>query len=175
MDAVRNLVLTVMVLLAGAAPAGAARVDAVVGQVGPAAVTVSDIALARALGLFGFTPSMAPIDAADVDRYIAALGAALEAGRMGLGPTADEIEQAWTALEQHWGGAALLESWLGAVAIDTAWARRAIENDLRWRAWRAFHAAVSEGPPPSELPTRRWLPMDGTEPVPFPMPSRAGG
>jgi hypothetical protein len=176
------LALTALLSLAGAVPAGPPLVDAVVGQVGPAAVTVSDIALARALGFFGFTPSMASIDAADVDRYAAALGAALEAGRIGLGPAPDEVEQAWVALEHRQGGAVALQAWLEATTIDVAWARRALEADLRWQAWQALRADLSEGQASQdsltaalELPVRRLLPMGATEPVPFAMPSPGGG
>ena len=144
MRLVRLLVLVALVLaLACAGPARAVLVDAVVGAVGAAAVSASDIALARALGLFGFTPSEAPIRAADVDRYGAALVAAFEASRLGIGPTLAELDEAWTALETQMGGAAALRAWLEATTIDTAWARRALEAHLRWHTWKTLNEGLT--------------------------------
>ncbi len=73
-----------LIALSWCAQVGAVLVDAVLAQVESAVVSASDIALARALELFGFTPSDNPIDAADVDRYATALGEVLEATRLGL-------------------------------------------------------------------------------------------
>jgi hypothetical protein len=73
------MALATFLALAWARPGEAVLIDAVVGAVGSTAVTASDIALARALGLFGFTPSEEPIGSADVDQYGAALVAVLEA------------------------------------------------------------------------------------------------
>ena len=165
--------------LATAALAEAQLVDVVVGNVGPSIVTASDIALARALGLFGFTPSEAPIDATDVDRYGAALVAVLDASRLGIGPTLPELDEAWTTLETQIGGADALRSWLDATKIDVAWVRRALDAHLRWRAWTTLHEGLtietpgskSETPAlPSDLVARNLLGQRQTVPVPFPMP-----
>jgi hypothetical protein len=169
---VQGVVLAGLLALSGAGRVDASLVDAVLGQVGSATVAASDIALARALGLFGFTPSEAPIDAADVDRYAEALVAVLEASRLGIGPTEVEIEQAWRVLEGQQGGGVALQAWFDAVAIDAAWVRRALEAHLRWRAWQDVHARLSA--PPPDLAIRRLLPPGRTEPVPFPMPAPPG-
>ena len=148
----------------------------------PAAAVLVD--LARALGLFGFTPSENPIDAADLDRYATALGEVLEATRLGLVPSAAEIDQAWADLEKQRGGAAAFRSWLDLVAIDTAWARRALEAHLRWRAWAEFHEGFADEPArpgaagestPGKLRgkdfvVRRLLAPSERVAVPFPMP-----
>src|SRR5215475_5196219 len=55
-----------VMVMAYAGPAWAVPLDAVVGTVNFTTVSASDIALARALSLFGFTPSEEPIRAADV-------------------------------------------------------------------------------------------------------------
>ncbi len=182
---VRALALGGLLALSWFTPAGAVLVDAVLAQVESAVVSASDIALARALGLFGFTPSANPIDAADVDHYATALGEVLEAARLGLAPSPPEIDQAWAALETGRGGAAAFRAWLDLVAVDTAWARRALEAHLRWRAWAEFHEGFSDvparpgaaresaaGKPPlgKDLVVRRFLGPAETVPIPFPMP-----
>jgi len=179
-----GLALAGLLALAGADPAVAVLVDAVLAQVGSGIVTASDVALARALGLFGFTPSQNPIDAADVDRYSTAFAEVLEASRLGLEPSPSEIDAAWTALEERRGGPAAFRAWLDAVAIDPAWARRAFEAHLRWRAWAEFHAGFSEpglsgtegesstAKPAlrSDVVVHRLLKPSETVPVPFPLP-----
>jgi hypothetical protein len=165
------------------APSAGTVVDAVVGAVDATAITASDIALARALGLFGFTPSEEPIRTADVERYGAALVAALEASRLGIGPTLTELDEAWTALEARTGGAAALRAWLEAATIDAAWARRALEAHLRWHTWQTLHEGLTietpGAPAPampaleSDLVLKNLLPPPRTVPVPFAMPPRA--
>ncbi len=181
---VRAFVLGGLLALSSCTPAAAVLVDAVLAQVESAVVSASDIALARALGLFGFTPSDNPIDAADVDRYATALGEVLEATRLGLVPSAAEIDQAWADLEKQRGGAAAFRSWLDLVAVDTAWARRALEAHLRWRAWAEFHEGFADEPArpgaagqsmPGKLRgkdfvVRRLLAPSERVAVPFPMP-----
>jgi hypothetical protein len=174
------LVLGGLLAHAGVGPAAATLIDVVVGQVDSAVVSASDIALARALGLFGFTPSNAPIDAADVDRYARALSDVLEASRLGLGPTPAEIDQAWAALKERHGGPAL-RAWLESAAIDIVWARRALEAHLRWRAWAEFHEGFADVPASagassdtrpfgSDAVVRRLLESSETVPLPFAMP-----
>jgi hypothetical protein len=179
---VRELALGGLLALSWCTPAGAVLVDAVLAQVESAVVSASDIAIARALGLFGFTPSDNPIDAADVDRYATALGEVLEATRLGLAPSVSEIDQAWADLEERRGGAQAFRAWLDLVAVDAAWARRALEAHLRWRAWAQFHEGFTDEPARpgesaavkpltgKELVVRRLLAPSETVPVPFPMP-----
>jgi hypothetical protein len=143
MQRVPFIALATLLALAWARPAEPGVVDAVVGAVGSTAVSASDIALARALGLFGFTPSEEPIGSADVDQYTAALVAVLEATRLGIGPTITELDQAWTGLETQMGGAPALRAWLEATMIDIAWARRAFEAHLRWHAWKTLHEGLT--------------------------------
>jgi hypothetical protein len=181
MRSLQLMALAFFLVLAWARPAGAALVDAVVGAVGSTAVSASDIALARALGLFGFTPSEEPIGSADVDRYGAALVAALEARRLGIGPTRTELDQSWTRLETEMGGAAALRAWLEATRIDVAWARRALEGHLRWHTWTTLHEGLTIETPgaapetpglASDLLVRNLLgPQERVDP-PFAMPRR---
>jgi hypothetical protein len=176
------IALAIFLALAWAHPAEPGLVDAVVGAVGSTAVSASDIALARALGLFGFTPSDEPIGSADVDRYAAALAAVLEATRLGIGPTLTELDQAWTGLETQMGGAAALRAWLEATTIDIGWARRALEAHLRWHTWRTLHEGLTietpgaaPGPPglTSDLVVRNLLARQRPVALPFAMPPRA--
>jgi hypothetical protein len=116
-----------------AADRSAQVVDAVVAIVDGAVVTASDIALARALGLFGFTPSTNPIDARDVGRYVRVLLVGVEARRLAITPAPDRVEEMWRALESRAGGAATLDAWLAANGIDRSWVRRAVEAHERWQ------------------------------------------
>jgi hypothetical protein len=175
------IALATFLALAWVRPANAVLVDAVVGAVGSTAVSASDIALARALGLFGFTPSEEPIGSADVDHYGAALVAVLEASRLGIGPTRAELDQAWTGLETQKGGAAALGAWLDATTIDIAWARRALEAHLRWHTWKTLHEGLiieTPGAAPetpgsaSDLVVRNLLPPQQPVALPFAMPPR---
>ena len=170
-----------ILVLGCVAPAGAVLVDAVVGTVGSTAVTASDIALARALGLFGFTPSEGPIQKADVERYGAALVAVLEASELGIGPTPTELEEGWEALETRMGGAAALRAWLSAATIEVAWARRAFEAHLRWNTWKTLQEGLAietpgspvEIPSPlSDLEVRSLITPEQTVAAPFAMPPR---
>jgi hypothetical protein len=173
--------LVAAILLASTRLDAASPLDAIVGAVGASAVTASDIALARALSLFGFTPSDAPLRRMDVDRYAVALVAVREASRLGIGPTPAEMDQAWASLETQMGGGAALRAWLDATTIDTGWARRALEAHLRWRSWTTLHEGLTietpgaTPPPPaleSDVALRNLLPPEHEIPLPFAMPSR---
>jgi hypothetical protein len=135
LDAARRV--TALVLAAGLlapAPATAAPVltDTVVAAVDGAPVTASDVALARALGLFGFTPSLpAPIVAADVERLIRATLVVDEAERLDIVIGDAELEAAWQALAERHGGGAALDAWLARSAVEPAWARRMLRDHLR--------------------------------------------
>jgi hypothetical protein len=117
-------------------PPGAAAgtfVDAVLGSIDARVVTASDIALARALGLFGFAPSTAPIDADDVGRMLDARLVLREAEHLDIGGGPDETEAAWRAASERLGGRPALERWLAEVSVDPAWARTLVADDARWR------------------------------------------
>jgi hypothetical protein len=96
-------------------------------------ITLSDIALARALGRFGFTPSDGPVGRPDVDRMVDARLVEREASRLGIEGSATAIEEAWQALGARAGGMEALAGWLEAAGADPAWARQVVEADVRWR------------------------------------------
>ena len=126
---------------AGAAPP-APPVDVLLAQVEARTVAASDIALARALGVLGFTPSTGPIDRGDIDRFVDALLIVEEAGRIGVSVDEADAERAWAAVAARVGSATTLEGWLEAHHIDPAWARRLIETEvLRARFFEARFAA----------------------------------
>jgi len=150
---------------AGAAPGASAEesrtVDAAVASMRGALVTLSDVALARALGLFGLGRSNGPITPAEVTRYVNAQLALREADQLAVKVSAEDVARAWEAA----GGAALAAR-LEAAGIDPAWARRLMEDglqverfvELRFQAF-AFvsEAEVDEalGPGPRDDTTRR--------------------
>jgi hypothetical protein len=112
--------------------ASAAVVDAVLGEVNDSVITLSDIALARALGLFGIDPSDAPVRRPDVERMVDARLVEREATRLEIGGLAAAVE-AWQAVGARVGGMAALEGWLDAAGVDPDWARHFVEADVRWR------------------------------------------
>jgi hypothetical protein len=114
-------------------PAAATLVDAVLAEAAGQTVTASDVALARALGVFGLTPSAAPIGVEDVERVAAARLEIAEAERLGIGPTDAERESAWAETAARLGGAGALAAWLEQAAVEPAWARRLVEQDLARR------------------------------------------
>jgi hypothetical protein len=126
------VVVSALLTLLGAVPAPAAPTlaDAVVATVGAATLTASDVALARALGLFGFTPGAGPIGAAEVERMIRARLVVGEAERLDVGVDEAAVDAAWRALAERWGGA--LDAWLADNAIEPGWARRALRDHLRY-------------------------------------------
>ena len=116
-----------VVVMAGAAEAADRRlVDLVIAEIGSSAVMLSDVALARALGVFGLEPSSGPITDVEVAHFLDTQLAAREATQLGIDVPAGNVDQAW----ERAGGAAL-EARLRAVGIDPAWARRLIETDLK--------------------------------------------
>jgi hypothetical protein len=128
------LALALLAATAGPwAPPGAAAeeprlVDAALASVRGALVTLSDVALARALGLFGLGRSDGPITPAEVTRYVNAKLAVREADQLAVKVSAEDVARAWEAA----GGAALGPR-LEAAGIDPAWARRMMEDDLQIR------------------------------------------
>jgi hypothetical protein len=119
--------------LAPSGAAGGAFVDAALGSVDARVVTASEIALARALRLFGFAPSAAPIDAADVDRMLDAVLVLQEAEQLDIGGGPDQAEAAWRAASDRLGGRPALDRWLAEASVEPAWARALVAADARWR------------------------------------------
>jgi hypothetical protein len=129
-------------LLAPGAPSAAPLVDALIGVVDGRTVSASDVALARALGVFGFHASTAPITHEDIERFADARLLLDEAGRIGISAEPAEIDRAWTAVVARAGADGTLDRWLDAHAIDRAWARRFVEQDvIRGRFFDARFAA----------------------------------
>jgi hypothetical protein len=108
-------------------------VDRVVAEIDGALVTASDVAIARALGLFELNPTPRAIEATDVERYVDGRLLAREATRLGLETTADERTEAWATAAGRAGGQAILEAWLRTADVDPAWARRLVDDDLLGR------------------------------------------
>ncbi len=118
-----------LALLATAGAGGAADVrlmDSVLAEVGSRPIMLSDVALARALGVLGLEPSVGPITDAELARYLEAQLVLREAGQLAVEVSAADVDRAWEAA----GGAALAAR-LEAVGIEPAWARRLLEADLR--------------------------------------------
>ena len=134
----RKLAGAALGLLAVFGPLGAAAMshadvrffDRAVAEIDGALVTASDVAIARALGLFDLNPAPRAIDATDVERYVDGRLLAREAARLDLETTADERTEAWAAAAGRSGGQAVLETWLRAADVDPAWARRLVDEDL---------------------------------------------
>jgi hypothetical protein len=148
--------------LVAVAPASASFLDAIVGEINGKAITASDIALARALGLFALSPSTSPIDADAVERFTDVLLALEEAERLGLEPSVEEVEGGWGAAAARVGGIEPLRAWLEQAAVDPAWPRRLVAADLRWHRFlelrfRAF-VFVTEAEVDAELEPGRQSP-----------------
>jgi hypothetical protein len=156
--------LVALLLLASAGPAGAADlrvVDEVLAEVASRPVTLSEVTLARALGVLGLERASGPITDADLAKYLDAQLAVRESVQLAVETTAAEVDGAW----EKAGGAALAAR-LTAVGVDPAWARRLVEADLRVQRFidlrfRAF-AFVTDfdvdealGPGPHDEATRR--------------------
>ncbi len=131
------LVAAAIVLAPLVWPAVAAQpgrfVDAVLAEADHRLVTASDVALGRALGLFGLAPSAAPIDAADVERLIGSRLILAEADRFDIAPAPDAVEAAWNAVAERLGGPEALTAWLARAGVERDWARAAVAADTRQR------------------------------------------
>src|SRR5262249_20570952 len=78
------LLVSLVVLDSGAAHAAPVLVDTVLAEVGSAPVMLSDVSLARALGLLGLEPGPGPITDADLARYLDTQLAVREANQVGI-------------------------------------------------------------------------------------------
>jgi hypothetical protein len=132
----RALAVLAASLLAAATAAWAqppAFVDAVLAQVAGRVLTASDVALARALALFGLVPAATPLDAALVERAADALRVVDEAERLEIGGDEAEVAAAWAAAAARVGGPDALRRWLAAIAMEEARARALVAQDARHR------------------------------------------
>jgi hypothetical protein len=118
--------LLVLALGGAGSAADVALVDAVLAEVDRSPVTLSDVALARALGVLGLDPSPGPITEADLARFLDAQLALREATQVDIEVSTADVDRAWEAA----GGDALAAR-LEAAGIDPAWGRRLVEADLR--------------------------------------------
>ena len=107
--------------------------DRALAEIDGALVAASDVAIARALGLFELHPAPRALEATDVERYVEGRLLVREATRIGLETTADERTQAWAAAADRAGGQASLEAWLRSADVDPTWARRLVDEDLMRR------------------------------------------
>ena len=121
--------LVALLLLATAGTAGAADlrvIDEVLAEVASRPVTLSEVTLARALGVFGLEPSAGPITDADLAKYLDAQLAVRESVQLDVDVPAADLGAAWDRA----GGAALAAR-LTAAGVDPGWARRLVESDRR--------------------------------------------
>jgi hypothetical protein len=125
--------VALLVALFHAALASAVPIDTVLAQVDSRTISASDIALARALGVFGFSPSRSPIARADVDRYVDVLLILAESARIGVEATPAAVDAAWTAVGARSGGEAALTRWLEDQAITRALGPGQHDDDARER------------------------------------------
>ena len=115
-----------LLIAAAAGPADLRVIDEVVAEVASRPVTLSEVTLARALGVLGLEPASGPITEADLAKYLDAQLAVRESAQLAVETSAAEVDQAW----ERAGGVALAAR-LTAVGVDPAWARRLIESDVR--------------------------------------------
>jgi hypothetical protein len=108
-------------------------VDSVVAEVEGSVVAASDVALARALGLFGLAPAAGSLSAAEIQRYAEGRLLVKEATRIGVEVTDADRAAAWDAVAARAGGETALEAWLAAADIDVGQARRMVDDDLSLR------------------------------------------
>jgi hypothetical protein len=116
---------------AGPGYAAGRLLDMVLADVNGAIVTASDVAIARALGLFGMEPSPASIRAADVQRLVDARLIEGEAAHLQITSSPAEIDAAWQAAADRLGGTDVLRRWLDQAGLDEGWVRKLVEADVR--------------------------------------------
>jgi hypothetical protein len=118
--------LALLLLAPGSAAGDARLVDMVLAEVGPSPVMLSEVAVARALGVLGLEPSDGPITDAELARYLDAQLVVREATQLAIEVSTVDVDRAWEMA----GGVALARR-LEAVDVDQAWARRLLESNLR--------------------------------------------
>jgi hypothetical protein len=108
-------------------------VDAVLADVNGTIITASDVAIARALSLFGMTPSAAAIQPADVRQLADARLIEAEAVHLQIVPSAADTDLAWQTAVDRLGGQDVLRRWVDRAGLDEGMVRRLLEANLRWR------------------------------------------
>jgi hypothetical protein len=124
------VVVALLVALLHVSFAPAETVDTVLAQVDARTISASDIALARALGVFGFAPSSSPITRPEVERFADVLLILAEAAKIGVEGEPAAVDTAWAAVAARAGGEAALTRWLEDKAIDRDWARLMVGEDI---------------------------------------------
>jgi hypothetical protein len=117
-------------------------VDTLLAVVDSRTVAASDIALARALGAFGFTASTAPMGRKDIDRYVDVVLILQESERIGISVEPRETDRAWDAVVARAGGEAAVQRWLDGNAIEREWARHVVELDVQRQKFLAERFAA---------------------------------
>ena len=140
-----------LILALWAVPAGAAEkfLDAALADVNGTLLAASDVAIARALSLFGERPSSAPILKPEVDRVVNVWLIDQEARQLRTGGTPQEVEEAWGKAADRAGGLPALEQWMRELSLDPSAVRQMVQSDLRWRRYidlrfRAFVFVTDE-------------------------------
>ena len=115
---------------------GAERfLDAALADVNGRFIAASDVAIARALSLFGEQPSTGPILRSEVERLENAWLIDEEARQLRMGGTSQEVETAWQEAATRAGGLPALEQWMRELALDPTAVRTLVRSDLRWRRY----------------------------------------
>jgi hypothetical protein len=118
-------------LWAGSA-AAATFLDAALADVNGSLIAASDVAVARALSLFGERPSADRILRPEVDRLVNAWLIDQEARQLRMGGTPEELETAWRQAADRVGGLAALDQWMRALNLDRTAVRQMVQSNLRW-------------------------------------------
>jgi hypothetical protein len=105
--------------------------DAVLASVAGKTVTATDVAIGRALSLFGLRPSGAPIGRVEIEQVVNAVLLAREAAQLAIGDTPEEVEAAWRASADRIGGMPALLAWMTQEGLDERWVKSLVETDLR--------------------------------------------
>ncbi len=143
---VTGLTLTLWI---GAAWGAEIFLDAVLADVNGSLVAASDVAIARALSLFGERPSSARIFRPEVDRLVNAWLIDQEARQLQMGGTPQEVDAAWQEAADRVGGLPALEQWMRELGLDPTAVKETVQSDLRWRRYidlrfRAFVFVTDE-------------------------------
>ena len=111
--------------------AAGAFLDAVLASVAGKTVTVSDVAIGRALSLFDLRPSEAPIGSVEIEQVVNAVLLEREAAQLAIGDAPEEVEAAWRAAADSIGGMPALLAWMAQEGLDASWVKSLVESDLR--------------------------------------------
>lgn len=115
---------------------GAERfLDAALADVNGRFIAASDVAIARALSLFGERPSSGRILRSDVDRLENAWLIDREARQLRMGGTPEEVDAAWQEAANRVGRLPALERWMRELALDPIAVKELVQSDLRWRRY----------------------------------------